>query len=129
MANAFLFPHPGALDNGVVPLNLVFTSGASGAVPTTLTRSNGFSTVTRSGTGTYDVVLREVWQASIQAVGTVVQSTWAAAGAAVVNITADTIATDGKFSFNTCKVTDGTAVDMSSGDILRLSLDLQMIRP
>lgn len=129
MANPFLFTSWGEHNDGITNIDLVFTSGASGAVPSKLTRSNGIKTITRSGTGAYDGVLRSSYVQSINAIGSIVQASYAAAGACEIRITADTIATDGKFSFVTVKGTDGSVVDMSSGDVIRLTLRIQGIKP
>jgi len=129
MANPFLFTPWGEHNDGITNMDLVFTSGASGAVPTTLTRSNGIKSVTKNGTGTYDVVLRAPYTLSMGFSGSIKQASYSTGAASVINVTADTIATDGKFTFVTGKGTDASAVDMSAGDVLHLTIRLQGVKP
>lgn len=66
---------------GVVTLDLVFTAGTSGAVPSTLTISDGIAKVTKSGT-TYVITLQDCYGKFLNVTGTAIQASYAAGGAA-----------------------------------------------
>jgi hypothetical protein len=116
---------------GVLNLYCQYTSGATGAIPTTLTRSQGFQSVARTGTGVVDFILNapafKLLDWSVQ----VIQATPANTGACESTLV-DAVATAS--SATSCKVTvtfrknsDFTAVDTADGDIVRLRLTLKTV--
>jgi len=110
-------------------LFLSFTSGASGAVPTTYLVDNGFDTantpVVRNSTGNYTATLSAVWAAYLSGGGSVRQTagTYDAAKAFDVKIYAVDLANK-TISFVTTRPDTGVVIDMASGDILDLCVRL-----
>jgi len=97
---------------------LKFTSGASGAVPSTLTLRSGVTSVTRTGTGAYTVVLDQYFDHSVGFTQSIQQASYAKTGACDCRkITS--VGSTATFTLLTVDG-DGDAVDMASGDIIEL---------
>lgn len=103
---------------------LQWTSGASGAVPTTLTKSYGVASVVHGATGVYVVTLSEQWAAYLGMIEEIMQASYSKNGACkvrrtAIDLTAKTITllvVDG----------DGDAVEPASGDIISLTFLMQL---
>ncbi len=103
-----------------------FVSGASGAVPTTWGTLGGIQTITKTGTGAYTVQFNQSYYQCVQFVGSVQQASYSASGACTVAINADASeAANGTVKFTTLTAA-GAAVDMSAGDILRVTHTVQV---
>jgi hypothetical protein len=74
MASDFAFPCGGHYQSEVVEIDFEMTAGASGAVPTTFTRSRGIKSVTLS-TNDYLFVFDETWAAFLNADVNIIQAT------------------------------------------------------
>lgn len=99
-------------------VTLVFTSGASGAVPTTLTRSLGITSVEYAATGQYTVVFQNPCNADLFFGGDVQQASYSASGACALSRRSTTI-TNGIATVVFVTVTAaGAAVAAASGDII-----------
>lgn len=116
---------------GVLNLYCEYTSGASGAIPSALTRSQGFQSVARTGTGVVDFILNQPWFKLLDYNITVIQATPAATGACAYTLV-DNVSTAS--SSTSCKVTvtfrknsDYSAVDTASGDVVKLRLTLKSV--
>lgn len=104
-------------------MDLVFTSGASGAVPTTLTTSAGITSVTKSGTGIYTIVLDQATYGMPEFTQSVLQASYTKAGACDIRLTGVSLSTK---TITVLTVDgDGDAVDAASGDILRMGFAFQ----
>ncbi len=105
-------------------LDLVWTSGSSGAVPSALTTSAEVASVVHGATGVYVVTLKgvpyrlNVFKESIQ------QASYSKTGACKVRITA----TDLAAKTITLLVVDGDgdAVEPTTNDIIRLGFEFQL---
>lgn len=111
-----------------VNVDLTFTAGTAGAVPTTLTRSNGIKSVVLTSTE-YLVTFQDVYQEYLNVIATNKQATFAAAGAAygvptTVNVGAGSTAPN-TVGITFCKGSDGTAVALASGDIATIRFILK----
>lgn len=109
-------------------LYLAFTSGATGAVPTTLTRSVGITSIVRNSTGNYTITYDDVYASVLDFSLKVRQASYAAGGACVVQLVGDAIATVATHTL-TIQTTNaaGAVVDMASGDVIFGSVSLQTI--
>ncbi len=106
---------------GTVGVDLEFTAGTSGAVPTSLTRSAGIASVTKS-TNDYIVVFEDGYVAYLGGYGNVVQDSVTAAAATFVKVTAfDNANADGlaEVTLSPLKGSDGTAVALAADDVLQ----------
>ena len=118
---------------GVLDLFCQYTSGATGAIPAALTRSQGFQSVARTGTGVVDFILNAPAFKLLDWSIKVIQATYAFTGAGDSDATlADAVAT--ATTPTSCKVTvtfrrpdTGAATDTASGDIVRLKLTLKTV--
>lgn len=122
------YPAGNSGESYVNDVYLGFTSGASGAVPTTLTRSNGITSVVRNSTGNYTVTFDDSWVALVDFSGFVNQASYSASGAVHVRIKADALATVATHTVTIETVTAaGAVVDMASGDKLNVRFGCQLI--
>lgn len=117
-----------AQTSGRVFIDLKMTSGASGAVPSTLTMDNGIVSVTRNSAGNYTVVLNRSYVGLYGIRGGVKQASYSATAAREVQLITDDVAnnTTPSFTFTTVN-SAGTATDMSSTDVLYLTAECQWI--
>lgn len=111
---------------GVVPVRINFTSGASGAVPTTL-HVPLVRSVAISGT-TYTVTMEETWLDMMAFEGCVVQASFATSGAMYAVPLTVTVATDKKITFSFNRGDTGAAVAPASGDLVKVKFDLVYLR-
>ena len=110
----------------VKDLFVKFTSGASGAVPAALGILGGITSVTRTGTGAYTVQFNQSYYQVVQFCGNVAQATYSSSGACDVRQISDANeAANGTVKFLTVTAA-GAAVDMSSGDVLHMTLTVQV---
>jgi hypothetical protein len=106
---------------GTVGVDLEFTATTAGAVPSTLTRSAGILSVTKS-TNDYVVVFQDGYIAYLGGYGNVVQASVSASAATSVKVTDFTNANaDGlaEVTLSPLKGSDGTAVALAVDDILQ----------
>jgi hypothetical protein len=131
MANPILNMDHGSGEPTAEHLYCEFTATTSGAVPTSLTRAREFRTssiavVKPSGTGLYDFFLKEPWAKLLDWSCRTIQASYSASGACYGEVTVDNVATVAapkvRVTFFTAA---GAAVDLATGDIVRLRLDLQ----
>jgi hypothetical protein len=109
---------------GVVTLDLVFTAAAAGAVPATFTYADGVLSVTKSSAD-YLVVLQDYYYALLGECTIVLQAAYSATtGACEGKVTAEAVATAGTLTLSFFNAA-GTAVALSTGDVLRCTLRLQ----
>lgn len=108
-----------------VNVDLVFTAGTSGAVPTSFTYSEGVSKVVLSGT-TYVITLQDNYVAFLNVSGSVIQASFATSGACSVIATASAVtsATAPTVTIAPCNGA-GTQVALASGDELHVTLRLK----
>lgn len=107
------------LQVGTVSIYLQFTAGTSGAVPSTFTTSTGIVSVTKS-TNDYIVLFDSAYLKLVDFSVHVLQASFAAAGACYGNVTATSFAdSTPTVTLSFFKGSDGTAVALAEGDILR----------
>ena len=110
---------------GTINIDLKFTAGTSGAVPASLTVSDGIASVVKS-TNAYVVTLQDTYYRFLNATVNVVQATPAAGGACLYSITHDV--TNGTTPTITVqpRSADGsyTAVALASGDVITCTFRL-----
>ena len=95
--------------------------GASGAPTLSTTIRNGFESITRTGAGTYDVVLQDTYNAYLSFdIGRILGGTGEDL-TFVVTAQNSTASGGGTFTFET--LTAGTPTDPASGDILHVNVD------
>lgn len=103
---------------GVIEIDLVFTAGASGAVPSTLTASTGITSVTKS-TNDYLVVFDQTYLLALGGSGNVLQASVDATKAFTVKMTAVNAGASGGATATVSPYNaSGTAQPLVSGDIL-----------
>lgn len=113
-----------------VTLHLVIPIGAAGA-PGTATNSKGFVTsgpLTHGSTGQYTVNLLESWIAILGYNLNCKQASYSSSGAVEAVIVTDAVKSAGTLLIE-CLTSAGAAVDPANGDILFLTLELQMTAP
>lgn len=109
---------------GVVNVDLIFTAGTSGAVPSTLYKADGVASVLKS-TNDYIVTLQDYYIDLLNSTVQVMQATYnAGTGACDGNVTAHTVSTNGKITMSFYNAA-GTAVALATGDQLRATFRLQ----
>ena len=104
-----------------------FISGASGAVPSALSRSRGITSITHNGTGNYTVVFDRGandfcdFDATNEVVSSpgVTKSSYGIVWSQALNTSAKS------FTFQMCRNSDGAATDPASGDIVRFKIVLK----
>lgn len=111
--------------SGLLRIDVEYTSGAAGAIPASLTRSNGVSAVTRTGTGVTDFVLNNPAVSLVNYLVQVIAATPANTAAG----SAESTLVDAVTNTSTPKVTvthrrndTYAAVDSASGDVIKLTL-------
>jgi len=110
---------------GVVGLDLIFTAGTSGAVPTVLYKADGIASVGLQNTNDYLVTLQDCYVDYLNAEITVMQATYnASTGACKGNVVAHTVSTTGTLTINFYNAA-GALVNLASGDQLRVTFRLQ----
>jgi len=134
MANPITTQDGANAEPGVVTLDLQFTAGSSGAFPATVTRGKEFNVATctkvASSTGLYDLFLRETWLYLLNENVKVIQASYSASGAVHGFVTVDSVnSTTAPKVRVTFRTAAGAAVDLASGDIVRVTLRLQNVQP
>ncbi len=119
-------------DKGLVDVFVEYTSGATGAIPATLTHANGVASVSRTSAGLIKVTLQDGYLGLAGADGSVIQASLSAVtGFLVTPATALQGAATPTVSFNILGQ-DGTsklfvAADTAVGDVVRLHLVLRRL--
>jgi hypothetical protein len=125
----------GAFQPGRVKLDIQFTAGTSGAVPTTFsafTIADGLdgsltTPMTLTGTGVYTCLLADAYVRLLSAKFSVIQATYNAAhgqeGYVITNSVTD--ATTPAVAFQCTRPDTGAAVAVTSGDVVCITLELQ----
>ena len=127
-------PFPGQADAldcevGVLHLYCSYVSGASGAIPTALTRSVGFKSVAHTGTGVVDFILDNPVFKLLDYSIKVQQATYAftAAGSADATLVDAVNATIPKVTVTFRRPDTGAATDTLSGDVVTLHLIVKTV--
>jgi hypothetical protein len=106
-------------------IDLIYTSGASGAVPSPLGNfAFGITSVTRTGTGLFTIVFDGQASALLNYTLNNHQATYSASGACFVQVTGVTLSTR-TITIQTVTAA-GAAVDPASGDILHMTFQFQL---
>lgn len=115
---------------GVVHVDLEFTAGASGAVPSTLTRSKGIASVVKS-TNDYVVTFEDGYVAYLGGFGNIVQASVDATKAFEVKYTAFNPSTSGAASVTLSpNNAAGAAQPLVVGDVLQFTFRFtRMVQP
>lgn len=113
---------------GSANVDLVFTAGTSGAVPTSLTRSRAIASVVLTSTQ-YLVTFQDVWQELLNVQISLQQASFSAAAGCYGVVSAANVGA-GSTSPNTIGITflkgsDGTAVVAATGDIIRVRFNFK----
>ena len=109
---------------GTVNVDLVFTAGTSGAVPTSLTVAEGIESVTLS-TNDYIVAFQDAYVRCLNGSGFVIQATPSASTAFEVKITAISVADGSPTVTITPSKADGTPIHLSTSDELHFTFRMQ----
>ncbi len=127
MARPGYFPDYSSFESGVVPIYLQWTSGSSGAVPTTLTRKSQVTSVVHGATGVYVVTFDESWgEGELVMSHSIRQASYSKTGACKVIETANAIATAGTKTITLLVVDgDGDAVEPTTNDVISIKWELQ----
>jgi hypothetical protein len=124
--NKRLYPPAGNFQPERVEVDLQFTSGASGAVPTTFLKKSGISGVTRDNTGLYSATLDEGFVAFVNGWGGVLPTGGAFASTIAQEVVVFAASTSTKvIKFATVRSDTGVAIDMASGDVLFATFVIQ----
>jgi hypothetical protein len=109
-----------------VQIDLVFTAGTSGAVPSSFIYSNGISGITLSGSN-YTVALQDSYVALLGTPpGTVIQASYSASGATTAKVSAQNVTSGTAPTVTiTCYEANGTATAMATGDTLYITIRLK----
>lgn len=109
----------------VIQIDLVFTAGASGAVPALLTYSDGIKSVAVSGNN-YVVTFQDGYKAFLNGYGFVEQASVDATKAWVVKPSADAAAGVAPDTVTlSCYHADGTAILLQVGDVLHYTFRMK----
>lgn len=111
-----------------VNVDLTFTAGTAGAVPTTLTRSNGIKSVVLTSTE-YLVTFQDIYQELLNVEITVQQASFSAAASCYGVVSSANVGA-GSTNPNTVGITflkgsDGTAVVATINDIVRVRFNMK----
>ncbi len=111
-----------------VNVDLTFTAGTAGAVPTTLTRSNGIKSVVLTSTE-YLVTFQDIYQELLNVEITIQQASFSAAASCYGVISSANVGA-GSTNPNTVGITflkgsDGTAVVATINDIVRVRFNMK----
>lgn len=136
MGRSGFFMDDSSNESGQVELYLQWVSLVTGGIPTTFARSSGFGlnptggptvvAVVRTGVGLFTVQFAEPWAVPyLDFAYTIKQTTYAAAGACVVQVLSDALmATTGVMTIEITNAA-GAAVDPTTGDNVRLHFTMQ----
>jgi hypothetical protein len=121
MADRLAYQDSADFHPGVVIINLQFTAGTSGAVPSRTaagSRFAGITSVVLSGTGLYTVTFQDTWYSVIAVQSGVYQATFDKTHGGMFTST-PTLTTTSSVALQ-CRSTDGngTAVALTSGDVM-----------
>ncbi len=121
MADRLTYQDSSDFHPGVVTINLQFTAGTSGAVPSrtaTGSRFAGISTVVLTATGVYTVTFQDTWYSVLSVESGVYQATYDKTHGGMFTSTPTLTTTSGVTL--QCRSTDGngTAVALTSGDVM-----------
>lgn len=120
MADRMLNQFAGTFEKGVVSIFIVLTFGGTGAV--TLTRGKGVASCTRTSQGLYVITLQDKYRTLLGFAATWLHTS--APAAALVNIKAETVASDKTITFNTMDADSPAITDPDSGSLLYIRVDL-----
>jgi hypothetical protein len=113
-----------SFQDNVVEIDLVFTAGTSGAVPSSFTFGAGVKGVAVSGNN-YVVTLQDGYRAFLSGSGGVLQASYSASGACHVNVSADASSATTPTLTLSCYEANGTACLMATGDILHYTFRMK----
>lgn len=105
---------------GTVNIDLIFTAGAAGAVPSSLTVADGIASVTKSSND-YIVAFDDAYYRLLNGYGFVIMATPAATGAWEAKITAKSVEDSTPTATLSFYDDDGDAVALAEGDILHFT--------
>ncbi len=127
----FVFTDSSDFQPGVVNLDIVFTAGTSGAVPTSLagyTLASGIEGMALSGTGLYTITLTDGYVEFLGGTFSVEQATYDAThGQTGYPVDADVTEDPATVAFQCVNPGTGAATAVTSGDIVRINLRLQRL--
>lgn len=106
-----------------------YTSGATGAIPSTLTRSAGFSSIARTGTGVVVFTLAGGPPVAILQVTVTAELATPGTTAGGSVITSVASASAGTITVTFRRQSDWAATDTADTDIVRLSCNVQYKQP
>ncbi len=110
-------------------IDLQWTSEASGAVPTTLTRSIAIASVTHTGTGAYTIVPSAPWVGMLNFKGNIMQASYSKAGACDIRLIEDHLSSTSAPEIKVLVVDgDGDAVDPTTSDVVYLTIEAQLLK-
>lgn len=110
---------------GLLRIHLEYTSGASGAIPTTLKRSNGIASVVRTGAGVVVLTLNNPAQDFMDFVAFVEQATPSNTGACHVTVVDSVASSPGTVTITFRKNSDYSVQDTASGDVVYVSFSVK----
>lgn len=119
MADRKLYQDDASFHPGEVAINLEFTAGTSGAVPSTLTRRAGITSVVLTATGIYTVVFQDTWYAALAYSANILQATYDVTHATNIVVKPAEFTTSGIVL--RCYTGNGvaTAAALTSGDVIK----------
>jgi hypothetical protein len=107
-------------------VDLEWTSGSSGAVPTSLTEKSGVKSVTHGSTGAYAVVLEETPYHLTNIIQSIEQASYSKTGACKVELVDTDL--DEKLINLLVVDGDGDAVDPTDNDIIRVTFVFRLFQ-
>lgn len=108
---------------GVVDIHLIFTAGAAGAVPSSLTVADGIASVTKS-TNDYIVAFDDAYFRFLNGHGFVIMASPAATGAWEAKVTAVSVEDSTPTVTLSFYDDDGDAVALAVGDIVHFTFTM-----
>jgi len=123
----FIYTDRGGSQKRICDIWIMFTAGASGAIPTNLAYADFVSSITLDSTGVISVHLQDVYVDVLEIDGSIAQTTPSVSTACVVRPSIDTDvgdATDPVVVVRLLADDDGLVANMGTGDVFRLHLAL-----
>jgi hypothetical protein len=124
MADRYLDTDGASFHAGVTDIFLEFTAGTSGAVPSVLTTSAGIASVVLSGTGLYTVTFQDTWFKALDYNCNILQVTYSATHGGTVRVTPANFTNNSIALQVTTTDGVGTAVALTSGDVLKATFKM-----
>jgi hypothetical protein len=127
MADRYLHQDSSDFQPGVQILDIEFTAGSSGAVPalSAFARRAGVASIVLTATGVYTVTLQDTYWALLNWTFNVQQATYDATHGSKATLTSEAVKTSKTVVFQVRKDSDSTAVALTSGDKVKITLRLQ----